>query len=107
MSEARPVNYRGLMKKVEQVVAAMDRDEDVGQTIPSLLEIIIDKFRDELGIYGGRLYQRRGSYYVLLATFGEAKEVPKGLKVPISYRPLVLLMEHGAVYMDAEDPEID
>ena len=107
MSEARPVNYQQLMKKVEQVVAAMDRDEDVGQTIPSLLEIIIDKFRDELGIYGGRLYQRRGSYYVLLATFGDAKEVPKGLKVPISYRPIELLMENGAVYMDAEDPEID
>ncbi len=106
-SEARPVNYQRLMKKVEQVVAAMDRDEDVGQTIPSLLEIIIDKFRDELGIYGGRLYQRRGGYYVLLATFGEAKEVPKGLKVPISYRPIELLMENGTVYMDAEDPGID
>lgn len=106
-TEARPVNYQQLMKKVEQVVAAMDRDGDVGQTIPSLLEIIIDKFREELGIYGGRLYQRRGSYYVLLATFGEAKEVPKGLKVPISYRPIELLMEHGTVYMDAEDPGID
>ncbi len=106
-SEARPVNYRGLMKKVEQVVAAMDRDEDVAATIPSLLEIIIDKFRDELGIYGGRLYQRRGGYYVLQATFGEAKEVPKGLKVPISYRPIQLLMENGTVYMDAEDPGID
>ncbi|MEA2602998.1 MAG: phosphoserine phosphatase RsbU/P [Acidobacteriota bacterium] len=106
-SEARPVNYQQLMKKVEQVVAAMDRDEDVGQTIPSLLEIIIDKFRDELGIYGGRLYQRRGGYYVLLATFGEAKEVPKGLKVPISYRPIELLLENGTVYMDAEDPGID
>ncbi|HYX22983.1 MAG TPA: PP2C family protein-serine/threonine phosphatase [Thermoanaerobaculia bacterium] len=106
-SEARPVNYRGLMKKVEQVVAAMDRDEDVAATIPSLLEIIIDKFRDELGIYGGRLYQRRGGYYVLQATFGEAKEVPKGLKVPISYRPIELLLENGTVYMDAEDPDID
>src|SRR5262245_59237360 len=97
-SDTRPVNYRGLMKKVEQVVAAMDRDEDVGTTIHSLLETIIDKFRDELGIYGGRLYQRRGSYYVLQGTFGEAKEVPKGLKVPISYRPIQLLLEGGTVY---------
>src|SRR3954466_3741281 len=106
-SEARPVNYRGLMKKVEQAVAAMDRDEDVGSTIHSLLEIIIDKFQDELGIYGGRLYQRRGTYYVLQATFGDAKEVPQGLKVPISYRPIQLLLEQGTVYMDAEDPNID
>ncbi|HKV09697.1 MAG TPA: SpoIIE family protein phosphatase, partial [Thermoanaerobaculia bacterium] len=107
MSEVRPVNYRGLMKKVEQVVASMDRGEDEGATIPSLLESIIDKFRDELGIYGGRLYQRRGGYYVLQSTFGEAKEVPQGLKVPISYRPIQLLLEDGAVYMDADDPDID
>lgn len=109
MSEVRPVNYRGLMKKVEQVVAAMDRDEEAreGSTIPSLLESIIEKFRDELGIYGGRLYQRRGAYYVLQATFGEAKEVPQGLKVPISYRPIQILLEDGAVYMDADDPDID
>lgn len=107
MPEVRPVNYRGLMKKVEQVVAAMERDDDVGSTIHHLLEIIIDKFQDELGIYGGRLYQRRGAYYVLQATFGEAKEVPQGLKVPISYRPIELLLENGTVYMDSDDPDID
>jgi len=106
-SEARPTNYRGLMKKVEQVVAAMDRDEDVGTTIQSLLETIIEKFHDELGIYGGRLYQRRGSYYALQDTFGNAKEVPQGLKIPFSYPPIQLLLEQGSVYMDAEDPNID
>ncbi len=106
-SEARPTSYRRLMKKVEQVVAAMDRDEDVGTTIQSLLEIIIEKFQDELGIYGGRLYQRRGGYYVLLDTFGDAKEVPQGLKIPLSYPPVQLLLEQGTVYMDVEDPNID
>ena len=105
--EVRPVNYRGLMKKVEQVVAAMERDDDVGSTIHHLLEIIIEKFQDELGIYGGRLYQRRGAYYVLQATFGDAKEVPQGLKVPISYRPIELLLEDGTVYMDTDDPNVD
>lgn len=106
-TEARPTDYRGLMKKVEQVVAAMDRDEDVGTTIHSLLEIIIEKFQDELGIYGGRLYQRRNAYYVLLKTFGDAKEVPQGLKIPLSYPPIQLLLEQGAVYMDIEDPNLD
>jgi serine phosphatase RsbU (regulator of sigma subunit) len=106
-SEVRPVDYRELMKKVEQVVAAMDRDESATTSIPSLLESIIEKFRDELGICGGRLYERRGGYYVLQATFGEAKEVPQGLKVPNSYRPIQLLLEDGAVYMGPEDPDID
>src|SRR4028119_762342 len=72
-SEVRPVNYRGLMKKVEQVVAAMDRADDIGATIHTLLEIIIVKFRDELGITGGRLYQRRGESYILQATFAAAR----------------------------------
>lgn len=107
ITDVRPVNYRGLMKKVEQVVAAMDRAEDVGSTIHSLLEIIIVKFRDELGIYGGRLYQRRGSSYVLQATFGDAKEVPRGLKVSPTYPPIQLVLEEGAVYMDADDPRMD
>jgi phosphoserine phosphatase RsbU/P len=106
-SEARPTSYRRLMKKVEQAVAAMDRDEDVGTTIHSLLEIIIEKFHDELGIYGGRLYQRRGGYYALQATFGDAKEVPQGLKIPLSYPPVQLLLEQGSLYMDIEDPNLD
>jgi sigma-B regulation protein RsbU (phosphoserine phosphatase) len=106
-TEARPVNYRTLMKKVEQVVASMERSDDAATSIPALLDNIIDKFRDELGIYGGRLYRRRGGYYVLQGIFGDAKEVPRGLKVPLSYPPVHLLLEQGAVYMDAEDPQID
>ncbi|MDP9120872.1 MAG: PP2C family protein-serine/threonine phosphatase [Acidobacteriota bacterium] len=107
-SEVRPVNYRELMKKVEQLVGAMDRTgEDVGKTIRALVETIIVKFRDELGIYGGRLYRRRGVYYVVQGIFGDAKEVPQGLKVPVTYPPIELLIEDGAVYMDADDPRID
>ena len=111
-ADARPVNYRTLMKKVEQVVAALERTdgepgEDLGTTIQTAIETIIAKFRTELGIYGGRLYKRWGSNYVLEATFGDAKEVPSGLKVPRSYRPIEVLLEQGAVYMDAADPRID
>lgn len=106
-SEARPVNYRGLMKKVEQVVAAMDRADDIGATIHTLLQIIIDKFQDELGITGGRLYQRRGDVYALQSTFGEAKEAPRNFRVPLSYAPIQLVLEEGAVYMGADDPRMD
>jgi serine phosphatase RsbU (regulator of sigma subunit) len=107
VTEARPVNYRALMKKVEQLVATLSQAEDEGSTIQSLVESIIVKFRDELGIFGGRLYRRRGAFYVLQATFGDAKEVPRGLKVPATYPPIELLIEAGAVYMDGDDPRID
>jgi sigma-B regulation protein RsbU (phosphoserine phosphatase) len=105
--EARPVNYRGLMKKVEQVVAAMERADDIGATIHTLLQIIIDKFHDELGITGGRLYQRRGDVYALQSTFGEAKQPPRNFRVPLSYAPIQLVLEEGAVYMGADDPRMD
>jgi len=105
--DARPVNYRALMKKVEQLVATLDGAEDEGSTIQSLIESIVVNFRDELGIYGGRLYRRRGAFYVLSGIFGDAKEVPRGLKVPVTYPPIELLIEDGAVYMDADDPRID
>ena len=59
--DARPVDYRALMKKVEQLVATLDGAEDEGSTIQSLIESIVVNFRDELGIYGGRLYRRRGT----------------------------------------------
>lgn len=106
-TEARPLNYRALMKKVEHLVATLDRGEDEGSTIQSLIESIIGHFRDELGIYGGRLYRRRGAFYVLKGIFGDAKEVPRGLQVPVSYPPIELLLENGAVYMDGDDPRID
>lgn len=105
--EARPVNYRGLMKKVEQVVAAMERADDIGATIHTLLQIIIDKFRDELGITGGRLYQRRGDVYALQSSFGLAKQPPRNFRVPLSYAPIQNVLEEGAVYMDADDPRMD
>ena len=106
-TDAPPVDYRELMKKVEQVVAVMDRGEDTGATIQSIVATIVQKFRDELGIYGGRLYRRSGRSYVLQGTFGDAKEVPAGLKIPVSYRPVKLLLEQGAVYMGPDDPQVD
>jgi sigma-B regulation protein RsbU (phosphoserine phosphatase) len=85
----------------------MERTGDLGTMIHRVVDAIISKFRSELGIYGGRLYKWQGSAYVLEATFGEAKEVPKGLKVPWTYPPIQLVLEQGAVYMDAGDPRID
>src|SRR5258708_35064138 len=103
-TEARPVDYRALMKKVEHLVASLGRAEDEGSTIQSLIESIVVNFRDELGIYGGRLYRRRGAFYVLSGIFGDAKEGPRGLKVPVPYPPIEPLIEDRPAYMDAADP---
>jgi sigma-B regulation protein RsbU (phosphoserine phosphatase) len=104
---ARPVNYRELMKKVEQVVVDLERADDIGDTIRTVIEGVITRFRAELGILGGRLYRRQGSSYHLLATFGEAKEAPPGLKVSRSYQPIQRVLEQGAVYMTPDEPGVD
>jgi sigma-B regulation protein RsbU (phosphoserine phosphatase) len=105
--EARQVNYRELMKQVEQVVEAIERAEDLAATIHTVAEAIVSKFHDQLGIYGGRLYRRQGGAYVLEATFGEAKEVPLGLAVPSTYAPIEAVLEKGTVYVGPDDPIVD
>jgi stage II sporulation SpoE-like protein len=101
------VNYRELMKKVEQVVAGLARSEETGRTVHTVAEAIIGKFREQLGIFGARLYRRQGPVYVLEATLGEAKELPQGLEVPSSYGAIAAVLEQGTVYMDADDPRVD
>jgi sigma-B regulation protein RsbU (phosphoserine phosphatase) len=105
--ESRPVTHRDLMKKVEQVAGAIDRADDVGSTIRTVMESLITQFRHELGIVGGRLYRRRGAGYDLEGVFGQAKEAPPGLRVPRSYPPIRRAIEEGALYMTPSDPGVD
>jgi serine phosphatase RsbU (regulator of sigma subunit) len=105
--EAGPVNYRALMKKVEQVVASMEQMDDSRISVHTVAESIIAKFRDQLGLYGGRVYRRRGDSYVLAGVFGDAKVVPQGLQVPRSYPPIERLLEEGTLYRTASDPDVD
>lgn len=105
--ETAPVNYRDLMKKVEQAVEAIDRTDDTTSTIHTAVSLIIGQFRDELGLYAGRLYRRQGKYFVLQKVFGENGEGQEGLRVPVTYEPVQILLDSGVVYMDASDPRFD
>lgn len=100
-------DYQGLIKKVERAVAAIGETEDLGRMVHTLVETAIREFRDQLGIWGGRLYQRDGKEYLLKATFADAKPLPKGLRVPRSYPPLDQCVLRGVVFMDADDPSVD
>lgn len=102
-----PVDYRELMKQVEEAVAEIERVEDTGASIHTLISLIIQRFRHELGLYAGRLYHRRGKYFVLEKVFGDSKEVPPGTKVPVSYGPVEVVLEKGLVCMSPSDPRFD
>lgn len=102
-----PVDFRELMKRVEQVVDAIEPSEDLDDTVRQLAAEVISHFREELGISGGRVYTRDGDHYRLHAAFPDlGEELPK-LEVPASYEPIQQLLDQRTIYMDRNDPHID
>ncbi len=105
--EGRPSDYRQLMRKVEQVVAEIEASAETGTTIHSLADAIIRRFRDALGITGGRLYRLRSDGYTLVASFPAARPDVIGLRLPAAYPPVEALLENGVLYMTPDDPHFD
>ncbi len=103
----RPVDYRELMKKVERLVATIQKVGDVESTVRRVAGEIIAQFRPELGLVGGRIYQREQGDYVVRATFGEAKPLEPGVRLPRSYAPIDACVTNGVVYMEPDDPGVD
>ena len=91
-TEVRPIDFRLLMKRVEQLVREIQTSDETGQTIHRLADSIIAHFRAALGFYGGRLYQWDGEAYLLTATFPDAKPVEGGLRVPPTYAPIEIAL---------------
>lgn len=103
-----PVDYRLLMKRVEEVVDVIEQDEhDEEPLIHQVVGTIIDRLRDDLGIYAARVYSRVGDSYVLRAAFPGEQDVEIGFRVPRRYRPIELCLLMGVVYMEPSDPRID
>jgi len=99
--------YKKLMKRVERVVESIDRSPDNEATVCAVANTIIRQFRDQLGIYGGRLYLREGQSFVLQTSLGDAKPVGGEVEVPVSYPPVQLVLAERMLYMDAADPRSD
>ncbi len=101
------VDYGELMKKVEQLAGDIEGLDDIGETIHHLVNEVTQRFRKELGIFGGRLYERDGDFYLLEATFPESRRELIGLRVPVSYPPVEQLLDEGALFMKRDDPRLD
>ncbi len=102
-----PADYRALMKKVEQVVGEIEHSDDIAATVRTVADSIVEQFHDDLGLFGGRLYQKEGDDYVLQAIFGGARDVPMGIRVPASYPPVELVLSLRSLHMAADDPRLD
>jgi sigma-B regulation protein RsbU (phosphoserine phosphatase) len=106
-TEARPVEYRLLMKRVEQVVAEIEAAGETGAAIQVLAAAILERLRDALGITGGRLYRRVDGGYQIESTFPHPRPGIVGLYVSEDYAPVAEALENGVVFMTADDPALD
>jgi len=100
-------NRKSLFRRVEKAMEAIQRSSDVSSTIADTASAIIDNFRGDMGIRGGRLYERRDGGYELTRTFGEVKPVKPGLFVPDSYPPVGMVVDDGVVVLGLDAPGID
>ena len=107
--ETSVVDYKSLLTKVERTLETIESAESMRLTVEQIAETIATNFRDELGITGGRIYERNDDqgYYELVSRFGKVSDAALGIAVPKDYRPIELVVENGVVVMDPTDPGVD
>lgn len=98
---------RALLRKVEELVAQIDRADATAVPIHAMVDAIIAELRDELGIYGGRLYRRSGEDYVLQFTFPGGVPVDEHFSIPRTYPPIESCLLNGIAYLQLDDPGVD
>ena len=100
-------SQKSLFRKVEKAIEAIERSPDAASTIAQTASAVIENFREDLGVRGGRLYECRDGGYELTRTFGGVKPVESGLLVPNAYPPVQRVIEDGVVVMDLTAPGVD
>jgi sigma-B regulation protein RsbU (phosphoserine phosphatase) len=97
---------KSLFRKVERAIEAIERSSDASSTITETASAIIENFQEELGVRGGRLYERRDGGYELTRVFGGAVAAP-GIFVPDAYPPVQQVVDEGVVVLDLTAPGVD
>jgi sigma-B regulation protein RsbU (phosphoserine phosphatase) len=98
---------RTIFKKIDKAIQAIDRTEDVSSTITLTAGAVIDNFQEDLGVRGGRLYERRDGGYELTRTFGCCQTAEPGVFVSADYPPVQKVLEDGVVVLDLTAPGVD
>lgn len=98
---------KSLFRKVEKAIEAIESSPDVASTITRTASAVMEHFRDEFCVRGGRLYERRDGGYELTRTFGGVRPVAPGIFVPETYPPVQQVIDNGVVVMDLTAPGVD
>jgi sigma-B regulation protein RsbU (phosphoserine phosphatase) len=98
---------KSLFRRVEKAMEAIQRSPDAPSTIADAASAIIEHFKGDMGVRGGRLWERRDGGYELTRTFGDVKPVAPGLFVPDAYPPVERVVDDGVVVMGLDAPGVD
>ena len=100
------MDYRNLFEKLEQTLARIESTEDTVSLLSAILARVVEDFRADLGLAGGRLYVRRGDDFELQVEYPADRRHP-GFRIPVSYAPVQELLRHGFVLQAPGDPGLD
>ncbi len=92
---------------LEDALAQIARIDNISEMLELILESLLERFADELGFEGGRIYRREGEDFYLCCGFGTSREAPVGLHVPRNYPPHLRTLEEGLLIMRRDEPGID
>lgn len=106
MTRLEAGDYKNLFRKLEKTLARVEESEDTLATLTAILQKLVDDFRDELGVTAGRIYVRKGNFFVLQQEYPSVRKL-QGFKIPASYGPIRELLDRGYVFHDIRDPGID
>jgi Stage II sporulation protein E (SpoIIE) len=105
-SELPAAGHKAWYRKLERTLGAIERSEDVARMLSEALASIVRDLHEELGFVGGRLYERKGSRYILTHQTGRS-EAPIGYRIPIHYAPIKKLLRQGYLLMSEGEPGFD
>ncbi len=96
-----------LFRRIERALETIALGSDPLETLSQSAQFLVDTFSRDLGIRGGRIFEKENGNYRLAATFGEVAKAPIGLCVPKNYPPLAQLPEVGVMVVKRDFPGLD
>lgn len=89
-------------RNLDELLHEIDYGAEGSGRMLRILELIVDRFGDELAIENGRLYHEEADGFRLDQACRPRAENVEGLLVPRGYPPLELVLEHKTFIFDAE-----
>ena len=100
------MNYKSLFAKLERNLGRLDERDSTSGTLPAIVERLVEDFRDDLGLLGGRIYAREEDELVLRTEYPRTT-ARIGFRIPVSYPPVQELLQQGFVLHELGDPGVD